>query len=528
VRATCTIRFQDHAWADRDVDPYWDARSYKSIVMSQGTYWGKWLARNPYYQNRTIDVYTGYLVDGVAIPANFDKRTYVVDKIDGPDNAGVVTITAKDPLKLADDQRTQVPVANTGVLLADITALGSTLTLSPAGIGDSESYPTTGWVAIGNEIMKISGRTGDVLTIYSHGSFNTVSVAHSAGDAVQICKVWQDVPVIDIIYELLVTYSFINPALIPDHTYGSTTSAWALEFATWIPGYTLSAVLFKPEGAQTLLNELMEQCLCCIWWDERLATIRFRAIKPPAWNEITALNEDYNILAGSPSTTTDPSQRVSEVFVYFAQHNPTLDIDRKDNYDCQELGIDPDAEGDDEYGEQRIKEIFSRWFAKANLPEAYLLTARLINKYRNNPRFMQLDLDAKDSALWTGDNVTISSRCLQDAAGVSIPYQMQVLSVTETSLGAVFHYELQDSYFQGRYGFIAPVSLAAYEHYHDYWGVEHDVPSWLQDQYTASRTKPAEDIPDYILATEAQRIRYGFITTNAGTMSNGDGGYKII
>src|SRR5690606_32328883 len=52
TRASVKIVLQDHPSDDHQVDPYVGERPYDP--MTRGTFWTKWLARNPYYQNRPV------------------------------------------------------------------------------------------------------------------------------------------------------------------------------------------------------------------------------------------------------------------------------------------------------------------------------------------------------------------------------------------------------------------------------------------------------------------------------------------
>ena len=73
----------------------------------RGSFWGKLLARNKFWEGRRVDILTGYLDadTGAYDPANFIRRTYVIEAIAGPDRAGKVSLVAKDPLKFADSNR---------------------------------------------------------------------------------------------------------------------------------------------------------------------------------------------------------------------------------------------------------------------------------------------------------------------------------------------------------------------------------------------------------------------------------------
>lgn len=147
VRASLSVSFGDHKWPDTGpgYDKYVAERPYDPYRV--GTYWGKFRARQPFLRGRNIRLIRGYL--GQAIE-DMDIRHYVIESTDGPSDAGVFTVTAKDILKLADGDRAQAPKVSNGFLVADIVAGAHAAVLTPTGIGDLE-YPTSGWVAIGGK-----------------------------------------------------------------------------------------------------------------------------------------------------------------------------------------------------------------------------------------------------------------------------------------------------------------------------------------------------------------------------------------
>lgn len=126
-RANITIVFNDFPHHDRGVDPYVSDRTY--TPENQGTYFGKLLARNPFYQGRALRLKTGYVADPFDT-ADLQTQNYIIEKITGPDKKGRVTVVAKDILKLADNERAQCPKASTASLASGITAGATTLTLN--------------------------------------------------------------------------------------------------------------------------------------------------------------------------------------------------------------------------------------------------------------------------------------------------------------------------------------------------------------------------------------------------------------
>ncbi len=482
VRASAAFTFADHPFSDLGIDKYARERSYNS--RTRGTFWAKFLARNQYYQNRPLRMITGYLnEDGSYDAANFETRLYFIESMVGPDRDGQVTVTAKDILKLVDDTRSQVPPVSSGTLLADINNSVLTAELLPVGVGDAE-YPASGFAMLGNECVSFT-RAADVLTIV-RAQQGSEADTHDAGDAVQICKTYIDQPVADIVYDLLTTYGGIDPSYIDK-------PAWDAECEEWLPQHNLTAFIEKPTGINTLLTELSSQALFYIWWDEREQKIPFQAIKPSRDDEVTTINTDDNFIHKSVSLEEDPDQRISQVWVYYGRVNVGEGLDKVSNWKKLVINDDVDAESDAQYGEQRVQQIFSRWLPETDPIPALLLAARLIARYRNNPRALHVELDAKDHALWTGDVARVTCRAVADFTGAPLETDMMVIEVAESKNGSTYKYELGPTFFAGRYGFVCQ-----------------------------------DDTPDYSLATAAQKRRYAFVAPNTNVFADGGKAYKVI
>jgi hypothetical protein len=143
-RATVEITFEDHADADTGpgLDKYISDRTYDPA--SQGTFFGKLRARQPFLFGRALRIYIGTV--GQAL-ADMECRHFIIDSFDGPTPAGKYKLFAADILKLADGNRAQAPAMSQGFLVADITTGDTTLQLSPAGIG--AGYPGAGYLNLG-------------------------------------------------------------------------------------------------------------------------------------------------------------------------------------------------------------------------------------------------------------------------------------------------------------------------------------------------------------------------------------------
>lgn len=444
TRAVANIVFQDAPHSDMLVDKYRTERTY--IPLNNGTFWSKWLVRNPYYQNRPIRIYEGYVGQTLA---EMQVRNYLIDSINGPDTTGKVSVTAKDPLKLTDKQKAQAPLVTAGELNADITTTSTSLVIKNGLTGD---YPATGTVRIDDELMTytgmsestVSGELFITLTGLTRATDGSIVDAHDADTNVQNCLRYENEFVWDVVYDLLVNYSKVPTSFIP-------YAEWVTEGETWLYAFNVSTLVSQPTGVGELLYELMEQVLFYIWWDERDQLIKLRAIKPYI-QSAPLLTDNSNIIADSVNYSTDPKNRVSQVWVYYNQHNRALKVDNEANYKQVEVYADLEAESDDAYGESRIRKVFARWIVGNN--QAYSLAVRLLNASKDNPKYLKFKVDAKDRSIWTADVIDIQNRSMVDFNGNSVIERFQVLSAQEVVSGEVIEYMTQYFSVRGiRFGF---------------------------------------------------------------------------
>lgn len=162
TRASLTVTFSDHPWGDAapGFDKYVTERNYNPF--EQGTFWGKFRARNPYLRGRNARLIRGFADQRYE---DMDWRHYVMEAFDGPTPANAFTVTCKDGLKLADDDRAQAPRLSKGFLSADLAAGVTSATLLPTGSIGVLEYPASGKVAIGGSEICAFTRVGDALTL---------------------------------------------------------------------------------------------------------------------------------------------------------------------------------------------------------------------------------------------------------------------------------------------------------------------------------------------------------------------------
>ena len=425
-RAVCNVRIKDHPWNDIDVDPYLADRSFDP--QAQGTFWGKWLARNPFHQGYTLNVYEGELGDALA---DMSKRQYIIDKIDlGRDG---VSITAKDILSQITSQKRLAPTLSPGVLTTDIDAVVTSLTVAGAVEAD---YPATGWVRIGSEVVAYTARAlvgSDVqFTGLTRGALDTAAAAHRQNERVQRVLAWVDTPFQDILYELLTEWGGI-PAGFIDKT------AWDTEVNDWRGIFSFTGYITTPTAIDQLAGEIVLQAVSNIWWDERQQLIILRALRPTTVENL--LTQDADIKAGSFAIKELPEQRISQVIVYYNLRNPTLTVTDGTNYENAEVRIDVGKQI--QYGgEPAIQELFCRFIPTSLI--AGNLATNYLNRFKDVRREVTFSLP-EENGLWTGDNVSIEHFLDQDEFGLPLKQNWLIIEAGVNSVGAEYRFVAEDN-----------------------------------------------------------------------------------
>lgn len=453
-RAQATVTFQDHPTSDIKLDPYVAERGVNP--MERGSFWTKLQARWPYHKGRKVRIRDGYLDQA---PSAMVTREYLIESIDGPDTAGRVTLRAVDPLRILDDKTSQAPIQSRGELVSNITASQTTLAVDGAVLAD---YPVTGTLRIDSELMTYTGRTesAGVITFtgLTRGTDGSAAATHDADTRVQRCLRFTDTNAWIVARDLIQTYA---PAAYPF----IDLTQWAAEAAQWLDGFIVSSVISEPTGLNTLLAELCRDAQFFIWWDERQQKILLRAVRPPS--AVPSLwTDEANILAGTQAVQYKPAERISQVWYYYDPKDFTKSVTSEDNYRKVRIRVDAESESDREYDESAIRKIFSRWVRTDAIVTA--ITSRIINRYRETPFYLTVQVDAKDRGIWTADVIDVSTRILTDFEGVPKQTRYQVISAEEAQPGVVIKYVLQNYNFTARYGYYmaadAPIfSLATEE-----------------------------------------------------------------
>ncbi len=394
VRATFSAEFKNHRTGDALLDPYIIDRAYNPF--EKGTFWGKFKARNPFYEHNNFRA-----LFGSPDQAYSEMRTehFVLDDIQGPSSRGKVKMSGADFMRLLDEKTSLAPKPNTGVLDATLPQGSTSLTVTPAGVGDAQ-YSASGKIAIGEEVISFT-RVADVLTLGA-----ATSEEYSEGDSVQEILEYTSQTAAAIIYDLIYRFTPI------DNTTMDLTAWQAITTDFSDPAVLYSTQIVKPTAVKKLVNELIEQAGLLLFADNVNQKIVFDILRP---NTITGNAVDDSVMIENSFDQMDqPDKRYSIVIVYYNQRNVFKNLEEPGNF----YGTYVYGTPENRYPNESIKRIFSRWIPKAGLTVATDVGQRFINRYTIPPRRFIFKLPAdKMNYLSLGQTFPISHPVIEDCFG---------------------------------------------------------------------------------------------------------------
>jgi hypothetical protein len=163
---------------------------------------------------------------------------------------------------------------------------------------------------------------------------------------VQIVLRYDGDDVADIIFDLLTGYAGVEPAVCP-------LGEWQAETAAYL-GVIYARTIAEPTSVRDLLSGLIEQSAIALWWDDLARRIRLQVLREIATD--AAVFDAETIVDGSLQVKEQPGKRISQIWSYYAQRDPTDQGDKADNYAAALATVDLARQGD--YGSPEIRKIF--------------------------------------------------------------------------------------------------------------------------------------------------------------------------
>lgn len=484
VTGKITVTLQDFPWNDAWGDFYLSGRSWVSAgrpLPQRGGFWALWTARNKLYNGMLLRRYDGY--EGQAL-ADMRQGVYVLDKVNGPDANGRVTLTGLDPLRLAGDKKAEFPRTSKLDLYGDINATTTAISLFGDEADLSDEFGNTGstkYISLGEELISYTGYTDDgagvfTLTGATRAVLGTTAESHSDEDKAQRAGRYENEKFWLVLNDLLQNHTEIPSEFIP-------IADWNVEGNNYLPTYRTTHTVVEPTEVNKLIGQLTQQGLFYIWWSEYDREIKMLAVRPPDGSP-AVFTEDANIMAGG-QLKRDPEARLTQVAVFYDLKGPFESLTEDISYNRRFVAVDGEN-----VGETRAHKIYAPWIDSRT--QAVQLATRLLIRYRAVPRFLTFTIDARDrDAGKVGEVLDIDTRLILDSEGNINRNRWQVISAKEVEAGHTYFLNCQTYEFVGRFA------------------------RYMDD-----------GAPDFDDATETEREAGGWYADDDGLMPDGSKGYQ--
>jgi hypothetical protein len=421
------IRLYDEPDNDVGIDPYVGDRT-----STQGTYWRKFLKRNPNYKGRTIEVYEGF----IGIPeAEFQLR--FKGKIDNirfvakgkVEIEGIDTIGDLKRIKLPPAYKIQVGTGG-GSTVTTMTFKGDDVdklsgsTAVPISVTTGLTY----YIRIGDEIISYASSnydsTSNQITGLARGVANTPATAVSENDNVSFAPHYNGNPY-DVMLELLSNSAsaILNPgagistANINTTQFNAERDFTSLTTEVIVDGW-IDEEITAGEAYFDIVNTL--DLKTWVGEDLKINVLRRTPNRPDRTYHI--ITDDANIVLGTDSLNQNEESRFTRGYFSW-DYLPATDFDQGKNFRRREVLIDLDLESSNAYAEDIVKSDKTRFIRSGIMSEAnennfaQNRQRRWLQTRKDALSLIDVTLEYKDSNIKTGDYCKVNTDLITDGLG---------------------------------------------------------------------------------------------------------------
>ena len=468
--SSASITMTDAPYSDNLTDPYVLERTYNPL--ERGTFWGKFLAQNPYYSGDEYRIYTGEAGQNIS---DMDYKRYLVDKITLPNSAGTVSISCVDQLRTLDFDKAIFLDAGTFTIQGSISQSDVDI-LTNYPVGTTADLPDTlqPYFKLDDELIKF-GNLGQQNGYYKfesciRGQFGTTAESHE-NSTIQLCHYFQKSNVLPtaqagLYYHLKTLY---NDAGWADSLLDLT--GWESEISTRLSLYDdVKRLVHEPTPTADLIGELQRDCGFFSWFDEYDKKLKIKAVRPEI--ESYSIDEYNHILAGTANFNVESQDRITQLVFSYDMPNKVLSVDNRDSYSRTHMTL-TDKANPNQYGQSITHVIKSPWLQ--SLAQVKRTSNRIIQRYDDSTTFCNFMLD-RSFNVRMGQVFKMAHSGTQNADGSPRSILWQVIGIDRVQ--DKIKVKAQQFYLDAGYGVWGDSSIPNYSNSTDeqrekyfYWGI---------------------------------------------------------
>lgn len=418
ARAQLKCEISNGTHNDYGIVPYANKRT------TNGTMFGKLLARHPYFQGREVIYREGYRNANTYEAPDLLERKFLIDSVNLSNE--MFSITALDPVILTEDKKAQMPVASPASLSALMN--GSTTTFSYINAPNYYfgAMAATIYIRIDSEVIIATVTGATQLTVSARG-YRSVIKDHDAGASIQDCVVFNGTHGIDAIVFALENYTRIAPSYIGD--YSSVIAS--------LPSFVLDeTIISKPMAVAEFINYMVQLGNLIFYYDEVAQKIAIEYTPELEIQPIT-VSQELDIKRGSVAVDANTKNQFTRLAYLFAPVDITKDSE--ENYAIRLLSANVSLESDEYLGQVNEKKTVKNPLLSNSTGDSLLVSSYVGRFLQNNseqPKIITATLDASKvgnnsgGRLSVGSIISLSTKYNEDKDGNTLSELYQVLKIS--------------------------------------------------------------------------------------------------
>jgi hypothetical protein len=418
-RSKISFKISDQMHNDYDF-VYWPEQRVKT-----GTLFGKLLARNPYFNGRTVKYSVGLRDAGKITEPDWEDRKFLIDDINLSDD--VFSASGLDPLILTEGKKAKMPIVATAQLTTAITSGSTSVQFGNASAGYFGSSGNL-IVRIDSELIEVTANGTSTMPIVNRGFGRSEVKDHSINATVQNCIRFIDEHVVDCITYALETWTQVPAEFIDDYS-----DVIALNPTAIISDYVLSS----PRDVVDFINMCIFIGNLSFYFDDVEQKIVIKYVTEFSANQVY-IDDINTIKKGTGKRDLNYKEQWTRFNLSWAPFDITKDTDQK-NYQTSLTAINADLESPNKRGEVNEKKAILVPMLTASSAD-YLLGAAAVNRVltesKQVPDIFECELDAESigdtqgARLELGSVVSIKTSSNQDKSGQAIAGLYQAVRIS--------------------------------------------------------------------------------------------------